>query len=127
MRKRSTRANGTCQSSGVKPGEAQDASLVARVFPAIGILLATWLLMWLAQGVPTVCALASPCPAPDVRVAPALLFGGLMLIPAAVLFVTVRRGDSVAWLRTLAYVLLIGLAVVGLGAVLFSGGFDLFF
>lgn len=93
------------------------------MLPAIGILLATWLLMWLAQGVPTLCALAHPCPAPDVRVAPALLFGGLMLVPAAVLVVTALLGRPFEGLRALAHVVLVALAVVGLGAVLFSGGF----
>lgn len=88
----------------------------------IGILLATWLLMWLAQGIPTLCALANPCPAPDVRIAPALLFGGLMIVPTLAVILTARVGRSWAWVRALSYVLLVGLAVVGLGAVLFSGG-----
>ncbi|MBX3093014.1 MAG: hypothetical protein KF680_00505 [Cryobacterium sp.] len=98
-----------------------------RVLPAIGILLVTWLLMWLAQGIPGVCALAYPCPAPDVRVAPALLFGGLMLVPMGVLLLTARAGESLRWAGTLAYVVLLGLAVIGLGAVLFSGGFTISF
>lgn len=46
------------------------------MLPAVAILLVTWVALWAAQGIPTLCALASPCPAPDVRVAPALLFGG---------------------------------------------------
>ncbi|WP_313354948.1 hypothetical protein [Microbacterium sp.] len=91
--------------------------------PAIGILLATWLLMWLAQGIPTLCLLASPCPAPDVRVAPALLFGGLMLVPTVALILTARGGRSWGWVRPLSFILLVALAVVGIGAVLFSGGF----
>jgi len=93
------------------------------MLPAIGILLATWMFMWLAQGVPTLCALAYPCPAPDVRVAPALLFGGLILVPAAVLVVTASARRPFDGVRSLAYVVLVALAVVGLGAVLFSGGF----
>lgn len=94
-------------------------------WPALGILLATWLLMWLAQGIPTVCALAYPCPPPDVRVAPAVLFGGLMLVPAIVLLLPAVRRPRNAWIVIAAYAVLIGLAVVGLGAVLFSGGFGL--
>lgn len=101
------------------------SSVVPRVLPAIGILLATSLLMWLAQGIPTLCALANPCPAPDVRVAPALLFGGLMLVPTGVLVLTARGGQSWGWVRTLSYVVLVALAVVGVGAVLFSGGFSI--
>ncbi len=85
--------------------------------------MVTWLLMWLAQGVPTVCALARPCPAPDVRVVPAVLIGGLMLVPTSVLLFTARAGGSVRWARVLAYLVLLVLAVVGLGAVLFAGGF----
>ena len=107
----------------MNPGTTARSSLASRVLPAISILLATWLLMWLAQGVPTLCALANPCPPPDVRVAPALLFGGLMLVPASVLILTAWSRRSWGWVRTFAYVVLAGLAVVGLGAVLFSGGF----
>ncbi|MEU4016453.1 hypothetical protein AB0E56_14425 [Microbacterium sp. NPDC028030] len=96
------------------------------VLLAPAILLLTWLLLWMAQGIPTLCALANPCPAPDVRVAPALLFGGLMLIPAVVLIAFPAVGRPLAaGVRILAYVLLIGLAIVGLGAVLFSGGFSI--
>ncbi|QNA92205.1 MULTISPECIES: hypothetical protein [unclassified Microbacterium] len=96
------------------------------ILPALAILLVTWLLLWMAQGIPTLCALANPCPAPDVRVAPALLFGGLMLIPAVVLIAFPAIGrPTAAGVRVVAYVLLVGLAVVGLGAVLFSGGFSI--
>ncbi|UAJ78247.1 hypothetical protein IT072_13325 [Leifsonia sp. ZF2019] len=96
-----------------------------RVVPALCILLTTWVLLWLAQSVPTVCALAYPCPDPDVRVAPALLFGGLMLVPTASLLLTARGRCSAGWVRGLSYTVLVGLAVVGLGAVLFSGGFGI--
>jgi hypothetical protein len=97
---------------------------LARVLPAIVILLATWLLLWLVQGVPVLCALANPCAAPDVRVAPAMLFGALMIVPTAALVLTARGGERAwKWLRTLSYIALAGLAVVGLGAALFSGGF----
>lgn len=97
---------------------------MASLLPAIVILLATWLLMGLAQGIPTLCALANPCPAPDVRVAPALLFGSLMIVPTVALILTVRGGERPRkWLRPLSYTVLVALAVMGLGAVLFSGGF----
>lgn len=77
-----------------------------------------------AQRIPTLCALANPCPAPDVRVAPALGFGGLMLVPMLVLVVSSVLGRPRGeWLRIASSVVLVGLAVVGLGAVLFSGGF----
>lgn len=109
----------------MKAEETQSTELAVRVLPAVCILLAAWLLMWLAQGVLTVCALAYPCPAPDVRVAPALLFGGLMLAPAAALILTAGGGRSWGRVRTLSYIVLVGLAVVGLGAVLFSGGFTI--
>lgn len=94
-----------------------------KVLPAVVILLLTWVALWAAQGVPTLCALASPCPAPDVRVAPAVLFGGLMLVPTAVLLLTARAGASTRRIRTIAYVVLVALALFGVGAVLFSGGF----
>ncbi|MCI0156052.1 hypothetical protein KNO15_05000 [Leifsonia shinshuensis] len=105
------------------PSGSAHSSVGPKALPAIGILIATWLLMWLAQGVPTVCALAYPCPADDVRVAPALTFGALMLVPVAVLIATAGTRRPFEGMRLLAYVLLVGLAVVGLGAVLFSGGF----
>lgn len=105
--------------------EAPERRGIARdLLPALGILLGTWLLMWLAQGIPTICALALPCPAPEVRVAPALLFCGLMLLPVIVLLVSAIAGrPRGAWLRVACYVVLVALALVGMGAVLFSGGF----
>ena len=118
-----SRNSSICQSGDVKPGETRRVNLAARVLPAIGILLATWVLMWLAQGIPTLCALANPCPAPDVRVAPALWFGGFMIVPTVALILTARGGQSWGWVRTFSYIVLVGLAVVGLAAVLFSGGF----
>lgn len=96
-----------------------------RLLLPVYILVGTWVLMWLAQGIPTLCAPVNPCPEPDVRVAPALWFGGLMMIPTAVLGFTWRAGPRLEWVRVVAWVLLVGLAVVGLGAVLFSGGFTL--
>jgi len=90
----------------------------------VGILLVTWLLLWWAQTIPTLCAPAYPCPAADVRAAPALLFGGLMLIPTVAVVLTSvlsRRTRSRSLIAS--YVVLIALAVVGALAVLFSGGF----
>lgn len=98
---------------------------MAKMLPAVVIVLVAWVILWVAQGIPTLCALASPCPVPDVRVAPAVLFGGLMLVPTAVLLLTASTGRSIGWIRTIAYVLLVGLALVGIGAVLFSGGFTI--
>jgi hypothetical protein len=96
------------------------------LLPTLAILLGVWLLFWVAQGIPTLCALANPCPAPDVRVAPAILFGALMLVPALVLIIAglANRGLPGA-LRVTCYVVLVTLAIVGAGAVLFSGGFSL--
>ncbi|WP_341956918.1 hypothetical protein [Microbacterium sp. LWH13-1.2] len=94
------------------------------VIPAVAVLLVTWLLLWWAQSIPTICALAHPCPAPDVRVAPALLFGGLMLIPVVAIVPASgfgRRGHT--RLLIASYIVLVALALVGLLAVLFSGGF----
>ena len=92
--------------------------------PALGILLAAWLLLWLSQGIPTVCALAYPCPEPDVRAAPALVFGGMMLAPVAVLLVRAVSGRPRGeWVLVAGYVVLVGLALGGLVTVLFSGGF----
>lgn len=98
---------------------------MAKILPAVAIVLVAWAIMWVAQGIPTLCALASPCPAPDVRVARAVLFGGLMLVPTAVLLLTASTGRSVGWIRTIAYVVLVGLALVGMVTVLFSGGFTM--
>ncbi|WP_347123047.1 hypothetical protein [Microbacterium sp. SY138] len=91
----------------------------------MAILFVTWAALWAAQYMPTLCALASPCPAPDVRVAPALLFGGLMLVPMGTLVLTTAAGRSNGWVRGVAYVMLVGLAIVGLAAVMFSGGFTI--
>jgi hypothetical protein len=105
--------------------EARRSRRMAReLAPAVGVLLGAWLLMGLAQGIPSICLLAHPCPAPDARVAPALSFGGLMLVPVVVLLLASLAGRPRGrWLRVACYVMLLALAVVGLGAVLFSGGF----
>ncbi|WP_146070968.1 hypothetical protein [Cryobacterium sp. Y57] len=93
------------------------------VLPAVAIVVVTWLVFWMAQGFPTMCNLVAPCPGRDVRVAPALLFGGMMLAPlAAVILMSVVRSPA-GWLVSLSYVALVLLAVVGNGVISFSGGF----
>ncbi|WP_431792701.1 hypothetical protein [Microbacterium paraoxydans] len=109
----------------MQQAETSRPRLLGRALPAVVVVLVTWLLLWLAQGVPTVCALAFPCPAPEVRAAPALLFGGLLLAPTAVLLLTSGSRHRRSGVRAIAWVILVGLAVVGLGAVLFSGGFSI--
>lgn len=52
---------------------------------------------------------------------------GLMLVPTAILLLTASVGRSIDWVRKVAYIALVGLALVGLGAVLFSGGFTIAF
>jgi hypothetical protein len=105
--------------------EPSRQGVALKMLSAVAILLVSWAVLWAAQAIPTLCALASPCPAPDVRVAPALLFGGLMLVPTVVLLLTAAAGRSIGWVRNVAYVVLGALALVGLGAVLFSGGFTI--
>ncbi|RJT90746.1 hypothetical protein D6T64_03155 [Cryobacterium melibiosiphilum] len=94
------------------------------VLPAVGIVAVAWLVFWMAQGLPTACALVAPCPGPDVRVMPAVFFGGLMLAPliAVILMSFVRSPES--WVVRLSYAFLVLLAVVGYGAISFSGGFS---
>ena len=89
----------------------------------VAIVVVTWLVFWMAQGFPTMCALATPCPGRDVRAGPALLFGGMMLAPLlAVILMSFVRSPT-GWLIRLSYVVLVVLAIVGYGAVGFSGGF----
>jgi hypothetical protein len=89
----------------------------------VAIVVITWLVFWMAQGFPTMCNLVAPCPERDVRVAPALLFGGIMLTPlAAVILMSVVRSPA-GWLVSLSYVALVLLAVVGYVVISFSGGF----
>ena len=69
------------------------------------------------------CNLVAGCPERDVRVAPALMFGGMMLAPlAAVILMSVVRSPA-RWLVALSYVALVLLAVVGYVVISFSGGF----
>ena len=93
------------------------------VLPAVAIVVVTWLVFWMAQGIPGVCALVAPCPGRDVRVAPALLFGGIMLAPLTAVIVMFFVRSPTGWLVRLSYVILVVLAVVGYGAIAFSGGF----
>ena len=98
-------------------------SRLGLVFPAVAIVVVTWLVFWMARGFPTACNLVAPCPGREVRVAPALLFGGMMLAPlAAVILVSVVR-SPVGWLVRLSYVALVLLAIVGYVVISFSGGF----
>jgi len=91
--------------------------------PSVAIVVVSWLIFWMAQGFPTVCNLVNPCPSRDVRVAPALLYGGLMLVPLiAVILMSLVR-SPVGWLVRLSYVALVVLAVVGYAIINFSGGF----
>ncbi|TFD91357.1 hypothetical protein [Cryobacterium serini] len=94
------------------------------VLPAVAIVVITWFIFWMAQGLPTMCNLVAPCPDSDVRVAPALLFGGMMLAPlAAVILMSVVRSPA-GWLVSLSFVALVLLAVVGYVVISFSGGFS---
>ena len=42
-------------------------SRLGLVLPAVGIVVITWLVFWMAQGIPTMCNLVAPCPGGDVR------------------------------------------------------------
>ncbi|RJT87608.1 hypothetical protein D6T64_13440 [Cryobacterium melibiosiphilum] len=94
------------------------------VLPAVAIVAVAWVVFWMAQDLPTACALVAPCPGPDVRVMPAVFFGGLMLAPltAVILMSFVRSPES--WLVRLSYVVLVLMAIAGYGAISFSGGFS---
>lgn len=93
------------------------------VLPAVAIVVVTWLVFWMAQGFPTICNLVAPCPGRDVRVAPAFLFGGMMLAPlGAVILMSFVRSPP-RWIVQLLHIILVLLAVVGYGVISFSGGF----
>ncbi|MFC5932181.1 hypothetical protein [Cryobacterium melibiosiphilum] len=106
------------------PSDVMTRNRLGVVLPAVGIVAVAWLVFWMAQGLPTACALVAPCPGPDVRVMPAVFFGGLMLAPliAVILMSFVRSPES--WVVRLSYAFLVLLAVVGYGAISFSGGFS---
>jgi hypothetical protein len=91
--------------------------------PAVAIVFVTWLVFWIAQGFPTTCNLLDPCPSRNVRVAPALLFGGTMLAPLIAVILTSLVRSPVGWLIRLSYVVLVALAVAGYAVINFSGGF----
>ncbi|MBX0301304.1 hypothetical protein K2F54_15125 [Cryobacterium sp. 1639] len=93
------------------------------LLPAVVIVVVTWLIFWMAQGFSTICILMGPCPGRDVRVAPALLFGGIMLAPMTAVILTSLVRSPIGWLVRLSYVLLVGLAVAGYAVVNFVGGF----
>ena len=110
------------------PQTVAPTRVTPRILPTLWIVGFTWLLMLVAQILPIVCAPVNPCPGPDVRVAPALIFGGLLLVPAVGLILTAWAERGWAWwARLVLYIVLVGLAVVGLGAVLFAGGFGVGF
>lgn len=95
------------------------------LLPSVLVTVGTWVLLALAQGIPTTCSLIGPCPAPDVRLAPAVLYGGLMLVPLFATAFVSQRPSQRGWLAAPAYIALGLVALLGLGTVLFSGGFVL--
>lgn len=95
------------------------------LLPSVIVAVVVWGLMALAQGMPTLCLLARPCPAADVRLAPALLYGSLMLVPLLAIAWVSQRPHQRGWLAAPAYIVFGILALVGLASVLFSGGFFL--
>ena len=106
------------------PSDVKTRNRLGVVLPAVAIVAVAWVVFWMAQGLPTACALVAPCPGPAVRVIPAVFFGGLMLAPliAVILMSFVRSPES--WVVRLSYAVLVLLAVVGYGAISFSGGFS---
>jgi len=101
----------------------QIRSRLGVVLSAVAIVAVTWLVFWMAQGFPTMCNLVAPCPDRDVRVVPALIFGGVMLAPlVAVILMSFVRSPA-GWVIPMSYVVLVLLAVVGYGVICFSGGF----
>ena len=94
---------------------------------ALTVLLVAWVLLWSIQSMPMLCALAYPCPRPGARLFPALLFGGLMIISfVCIVWMQFSRPRKYrnAILR-MAFAALISLALVGIAAALFAGGFVL--
>ena len=91
--------------------------------PSVAIVVMSWLIFWMTQGFPMACNLVGPCPSRDVRVAPALLYGAMMLAPLIAVILTSLVRSPVGWLVRLSYVALVVLAVVGYAVINFSGGF----
>lgn len=105
---------------------AVDEAAPRRVLlPSVIVTLVTWVLLALAQGIPIVCSMVKPCPSSDVRLAPALLYGALMLVPLLAIAFVSQRPSRRGWLAAPAYIVLGVLALLGLGTVLFSGGFSI--
>jgi hypothetical protein len=97
------------------------------VFLAFATLFITWFLLWMIQSIPRFCALADPCPRPDARVLPALVYGGLMIVPLAAI-IAARLGKPMKYGHALvraALAAMILLALIGIAAALFAGGFAL--
>ena len=91
--------------------------------PSVAIVAMSWLIFWMTQGFPVACNLVGPCPSRDVRVAPALLYGGMMLAPLIAVILSSLVRSPVGWLVRLSYVALVVLAMVGYAVINFSGGF----
>ena len=106
------------------PSDIKTRNRLGMVLPAVAMVAVAWVVFWMAQGLPTACALVAPCPGPEVRVMPAVFFGGLILAPltAVILMSFVRSPES--WLVRLSYVVLMLMAIAGYGAISFSGGFS---
>ena len=70
----------------------QTRSRLEVVVAAVAIVAVSRLVFWIAQGFPTMCNRVAACPGRDVRVVPALLFGGAILAPliAVILMSSVR-------------------------------------
>lgn len=93
------------------------------LLPAFAMVSVAWLVFWRTQQFPVVCALAFPCPDPNARIPPALIFGGLMFVPLVLLVLGSYTRRPAVWLSNVSYVALAGLTVLGYGAILFAGGF----
>lgn len=74
---------------------------------------------------PMLCALAYSCPRPGARLFPALLYGGLMILPfSCILWIQFSRPRTYRHvILQMAFAALFSLALVGIAAALFAGGF----
>ena len=101
----------------------QTSARLGMWLPSVAVVVMSWLIFWVTQGFPMACNLVGPCPSRDVRVAPALLCGGMMVAPLiAVILMSLVR-SPVGWLVRLSDVALVVLAVVGYAFINFSSGF----